>query len=619
MKKSVLIIVLSVLTLFAFSQFAFAIFTPTIPSSCSSGAITSTWDSIFKNVGSSGITIVNVSGDGKCSYFLAYKISGNLTNVLAGYDLLPYSANSTFYSAIEGNFSSQFQDILGSATSENTTALNMSLSPSGLLSYALLGNVSSIAEANTSFFLTFKADNSSWDTSGSGSSLVYTFSQSDSNSTTRTRINGGVYNSSLNYLTFNRTLNLSSSSCIQSWVAINTSCNSSDYKIMWYNDTNNCSNSTGKPVNVSISCDYDLNGIIGNFSSFTESNIDLELYINGSLGNISKNYTGTREVIFREVDTEVDRLSFNYSFDSPFDIRGVSIEVEDGDSHYGYIVIRGLNITKTARVDKLNSSSVRVCVKNTDGTIDDVTDNCDGYREYLIDCPGSSGSIRCSLDGNLFVVSGLTRSIVKEWLNDLNDTVQECTTNWSCTAFSECGVSGTKTKICTDRAYCNSTVNKPATVENCTFISVCNTNWSCSDWAPTGCPTNLTQTRTCRDTNVCNITSGKPNQVRTCERQSGTNWGLIGIIIGVVILLIIAVIIIISKLNGGRDDSNYVNIQGFGGPRTPPGGTPPGGGYAPIIARPMQRPPQMIPLQPRPMQPRPILNPAGMPMPPRTY
>jgi len=347
---------------------------------------------------------------------------------------------------------------------------------------------------------------------------------------------------------------------------------------------------------------------LGGFDSFSRDNLDLAIYVNGTLGNNSKNYTAlSREIRFREVDTDIDRLAFNYTFDSPLNVRGISIETQGSGGHYGFMVIRGLNLTKTVWVDKLNSSSNRVCVKNSDGTIDDVSDNCEGTREYLIDCPGSNAGIKCSLDGGYFVVSGITRSIVKEWLNDITAPIQNCTLNWSCTLWSDC-VGGSKTRICTDKAYCNDTTGKPATSENCT-VSVCNTNWTCTPWAPTDCPVNLTQTRACSDSNSCNILTGKPNQTRTCERPAQQNWQLIGIIVAVVILLIIAVLIVISKLNGGRRDDSYVDIQGIG-PRGPPGG--PAAGYAPVIVRPIQRTP-MTPMQPRPMQPQPRPMPSGAP------
>jgi hypothetical protein len=608
MKKGALFVVLSVFAVLAFAQFTYALFTPTTPSSCSSSAIASAWDSIFRT-SSSGITIVNGSSDGRCSNFLAYKISGNLTNVLAGYNLQPYSDKSLFYSAIEGNFTSTFQDILRNSTSENTTALNLSLNPSGLTSYALLRNVSSIAEANTTFSLLFRMDNSTWGTSGSGQSFVYSFSQSDSNSTAITGINAGVYNSTINYFMFNRTIN---SSCSPVWVAINTSCNSTDYKITWYNDSNSCGSTSGKPANITLSCDYDSNGIIGNFDSFTETNIDLVIYVNGTLGNISNNYTGTKRIEFKEDD--VIRLAFNYTFDNPFDIRRISIEVENSDSDYGYMIISGINLTKTAWVDKLNSSANKVCVRNTDGSIENVSEDCDGSREYLIDCPGEEGGIKCSINGSKFVVSGITRSIVMEWLKDINTSIASCTVNWSCLGWSDC-VSGSKTRICTDRAVCNITTGKPATSENCSVTS-CSANWNCSSWAPANCPANLTQARVCRDLNSCNITTGKPSQSRTCERPK-QNWTFVGIIIAAIILLIIAILIVISKINGGRkDDNNYVNVQGIG-PRGPPG---PPGGYAPVIVRPAMRPqvpmspqPRPMPIQPRPMPMQPSPQPRPMP------
>jgi hypothetical protein len=607
MKKGVRLAVLFLAMILVLLSFSTAIFNAPIVTSCANVHLV--WQSMFN--ASFGGTVIGQTGDGKCTHFMAYKITGNLTDVLFGYDTPSYANRTVYYIAIEGNLSTAFQNNLTSLTYENISNFISNLNFAELAAGAYPRNVNSIVEANTLYSSTFKVENSSWSSSGSGQSLVYRFNNSENNGTTNVVIGGTVSNQTLSYLIYNRTLNLVVPSCIQNWTAVSGACNSSDYILTWYNDTNNCNNATGRPANVTLSCDYDSNGIIGNFSSFTDTNLDLRVYINDSLGNISKTYTGTRQVDFREIDSEIDRLTFNYSFDSPLDVRGISVEIEDGDSHYGYIVVRGLNVTKTVRLNKLNSSSVRVCVKNSDGTIDDITSDCEGTREYLVDCPGSSGSIKCSIDGGLFVVSGISRSIVREWLGDLNETLSvSCTTNWSCSAWSDCNSTGSKTKICIDKAFCNSTVGKPAVVESCTPVTVCNTNWSCSDWAPSECPSNLTQTRICRDTNACNVNSGKPNQTRTCERRNGTSWGFIGIIVAVIVLIIIAVIIILMKLNN-KDDNNYVNVQGIGGPRTPPSGPSPGNGYAPIIVRPAQRPLQNIPMQPMSPQPRPM--PSGVP------
>jgi len=365
---------------------------------------------------------------------------------------------------------------------------------------------------------------------------------------------------------------------------------------MWYNDTSNCSNSTGMPANVTFSCDYDGNGLIGSFNSFSESNIDLDIYINGILGNNSMNYTGTKKIDFKE--NGVLRLTFNYSFDNPLDLRGVSIGIQDVDSSYGYIIVRGINITKSVWVDKINLSSNKVCIKNSDGNISSLTENCTATNEHLVDCPGSDGNLKCSINGSYFVVSGLTRSIVMEWLKDVEDVT--CQTNWSCTLWSSCS-NGNMSRICTDKSYCNVTVDKPAIIQSCS-VSVCNVNWNCSNWGPEKCPSSLTQTRTCKDLSFCNVSSGKPPISRTCEMEK-KSWTPIIVIAIVILLLIIVVIVMIMKFKGKKDDSSYVNIQNM--PRSPPGSPISPRAYAPIVARPS---PAVI--QPKPMslpQPKPLM------------
>jgi len=197
-KKSVLSLALAFIGLLLIVQGANALYAPTIPSSCSSANVSALWDSAFKGVSSSGIVIVNGTSGIKCDEFIAYKINGNLTNVLAGYDTPPYANRTRFYSAFEGNLSSAFQDILRNATNDNLIALNLSLSPSNVAIYTINYGINSIAEANTSFYSIFKAENSSWTSSGSGQNLVYSFSVNESNSSSITSVNGGVYNYSFN-------------------------------------------------------------------------------------------------------------------------------------------------------------------------------------------------------------------------------------------------------------------------------------------------------------------------------------------------------------------------------------------------------------------------------------
>jgi len=592
MKKRVIIAILILSSLFAFIQFSNAIFTPTTPSSCSDSAISSTWDSIFRT-SSSEITIINGTSSTKCDQFIAYKINGNVTMILAGYDAPSYANKTTFYSAVEGNLSSEFQNTLSSASVNDMSSL---LNPSDLAPYTYISSINSIAEANTSFNSIFKAENASWDSSGSGQSLYYGFSTSESNSSSTTTVNARVYNYSLSYLTFNRTLNITSSSCTPNWTAISASCNSNEYKTMWYNDTSNCNSTSEKPDNETTSCDFNGNGLIGNFSSFTETNIDLEIYVNDTLGNNSKNYTGTQKIDFRDSE-DVTRLTFNYSFDSPLDLRGIDIEVQDSDSNYGYIVIHGLNLSKIVWINKLNSSSSSVCVKNYEGSVGSVSDYCNASREYLVNCPGEENNMECDIDGDYFVVSGITRSIIKEYLNDITERIT-CTNNWSCTVWSECS-SGQRIRICTDKSYCGNNLGKPATTETCS-VNACSANWDCTEWKPEKCPSNSTQTRTCKDLNSCNITSSKPQTVQSCEIEE-KDWKpiiIVASIVAVIIILIIIVIIIIMKLKRNKGDSGYVNIQGMNYPRSPPGFPP--SGYTPLSARPIARPMPMQP-QPRPM------------------
>jgi hypothetical protein len=51
-----------------------------------------------------------------------------------------------------------------------------------------------------------------------------------------------------------------------------------------------------------------------------------------------------------------------------------------------------------------------------------------------------------------------------------------CVPSWICSVWSECASTGTRTRTCSDIKNCNSTANKPATSEACTYVPEVNLN-----------------------------------------------------------------------------------------------------------------------------------------------
>jgi len=335
---------------------------------------------------------------------------------------------------------------------------------------------------------------------------------------------------------------LASTNCIPNWTAINTNCTSQDTYTTWYNDTKACNNNTGKPANQTIDCDYNSNGIIGNFSSFSQTNLNLAVYINNQTANISQVFNTTKTIEFREGN--ITRMRFSYSFSQPLNMKAIEIIKQPSSYSFGYLIINGINITKNLTIDKLNENSSKVCIKNRYiENISEISNNCTGGNEYIVDCPGESDNFMCSISNDKFLVSGLTYSGVKEFTGQQTQT--NCTTNWSCTSWGSC-INNIKTRTCTDINNCNTTEGKPGINQSCVS---CTTNWNCTSWEPEECPKNEIQTRLCTDKNNCGISTGKPTETQTCVYEEKKNWPFIIIIVVLSIFILAIVILIIYFLN----------------------------------------------------------------------
>jgi len=92
-------------------------------------------------------------------------------------------------------------------------------------------------------------------------------------------------------------------------------------------------------------------------------------------------------------------------------------------------------------------------------------------EEYCVDQP----HIQCVGEWN---ISGVYPDCNCEWVCSdvvvVNDTNGEtCTTNWTCTDWSECSNNGLQTRTCVDVNDCNTTEGKPVENQSCTFENIC--------------------------------------------------------------------------------------------------------------------------------------------------
>ncbi|MBU1989101.1 MAG: hypothetical protein KKD94_06510, partial [Nanoarchaeota archaeon] len=409
--------------------------------------------------------------------------------------------------------------------------------------------------------------------------------------------------------------------CVPNWTAHNTACNAiTETYVIWYSDEEQCENVTVRG-NDTVYCDPDGNGIIGKVHEIDDDNFDVIVYIDNDEINYSTNYTllGEEKVEFVDEDTDLVRIEFDYDFEEEeaLNLKIIHVEVQDDNDDFGYILIEGLeDIDKEVRVERILDSGI-VCVEDRAiDDIDDIDEDCDGSREYIVQCPGenSNQDIECDVSSGVYIISGLEHSGVREidgWTNPVcgSGHLNLCTTQTSCTnvggywytngchSSQDCAASwtcnwgscinGQRTKTCTDENNCESDTTE---TEACT--AGCTPSWSCGAWDPLDdeCSNEEEQTRTCTDLNNCGTLSGKPVETKSCE-AGGLNLWLISLIAGISVLVIVIIVVLFKVLRNRSEDlvQEQPRIQvaqrqprGFhqgmhyGGPGGP--GSPGGGG-----------------------------------------
>ena len=549
MKKSVLItgiiIVLLLILLGAYlvikSKEKIALSPPTfpIPQNCSNESIISVWNSIFVE-SSSGISILtNTTQQNVCNSYLAYKISGDNLYTLAGISLDNFLLmNITMINAMQGNFSQEF------LSNFSNLIYNQNLSQSNLNYIYLIsqGNVKprniTFNNADSEFKSIFKINTTAWQINTTGNLILYYFNSSFNENNHTIIFDAGIVsaNYSLIGYSFNKIVLNIPQNCISNWTAVNSTCITNETIVTRYADTNLCN--LPEIQNITGECDYNNNGIIGNFSSFT-SDTNLNVYINSAPANISETFNTTRTIEFREGN--ISRVRFDYNFSVPLNMKRIRVKRQPPGDSLGYLIVNNINVAKTFWVDKINETSRKVCVKNEHvNNISELSDNCNRTNEYVVECPGSNSSFSCNIIEGRFYVSGLTSSAVKEVILPREIV---CQPSWNCTDWSRC-ISGTRTRSCVDTKNCNSTLNIPVLSEAC--IS-CIPDWNCTAWQPEKCPKTKNQTRTCADKNSCGIVTSK-NEAQTCEYKSNFMWLIISLLVfGILGIMAVIIVYILNK------------------------------------------------------------------------
>src|SRR3989338_2712271 len=162
-------------------------------------------------------------------------------------------------------------------------------------------------------------------------------------------------------------------------------------------------------------------------------------------------------------DNEMPLAEFDIDFDTErLDCREILVEKQPEITTRGYTILSGIELaegTKTMYVDKIAALG-EICIKDQEViSIEEVTEDCTGSDEYLIQCNSTdqNGYI-CADVGNQYKVEGLLHSAVAE--------PPACDEDWSCADWSSCS-GGAQTRICTDVNSCGTNYDKPAEQQSC--------------------------------------------------------------------------------------------------------------------------------------------------------
>ncbi len=221
-------------------------------------------------------------------------------------------------------------------------------------------------------------------------------------------------------------------------------------------------------LNLSVYVDRDKDGVpdandklIGTKDNISTNFDSLDVFIDGD-DNLPATASGVKLVVIKSGSDII--LEFPFDFDvNILNLFDVEAEKEAGSGIIGSIFVNGISLTssqrKTAYVNKLNSTSEYVCVKDAEiSSINEISGKCNSTDEFLVRCNGvSQNDYVCSLDSSRYKISGLKNSGISEYA---------CAESWQCSDWSDCS-SGEQTRSCSDSNSCGTLISKPATSQSC--------------------------------------------------------------------------------------------------------------------------------------------------------
>lgn len=170
-------------------------------------------------------------------------------------------------------------------------------------------------------------------------------------------------------------------------------------------------------------------------------------------------------------------IEFDATNDST-DLTNLFIRKQSNESNFSYMLIKGLDLisqnkTKTVYLDKILDGS-RLCIKDKEITsISEISNNCKGTDEFLLECPGTNGDYSCELNGVQYKISGLKHSGIKEQETYCGDS--SCNGGETCSScLIDCG-------NCPTYSYCgDGTCDDNEDCSSCSTDCGCSSEYKCS-------------------------------------------------------------------------------------------------------------------------------------------
>jgi hypothetical protein len=151
----------------------------------------------------------------------------------------------------------------------------------------------------------------------------------------------------------------------------------------------------------------------------------LKIVVEGTPQFHGNKVKGRRKVLFFEDVDETENnkiveLDWNFVQERVLDLSKVIVQKQPSGSSYGAILISGLDLpageSKTIYLDRIAQTNV-VCIKDAEiSSIEEITDDCTGVSEFLINCPDSLEGYTCNIteDGSKYKITGLLHSGAEE-------------------------------------------------------------------------------------------------------------------------------------------------------------------------------------------------------------